>query len=73
MNKTLTKIDNIKSLYAQVNSKSKFLIATAEDLGKRAGTLKSHWFSDSGLWSVPEEHEDRVIELLQKTIKNQSK
>lgn len=68
----MSKIDNIKFLFPQVKDKSKFYNLVADDLKKRAGSLKSHWFCDSGLWSVPEKHEDRVIELLQKTINKQN-
>lgn len=66
---TLTKIDNIKELYAQLNKKTQFIIDCANDLGKSPLSLRQHWFSK--FWAIPEDYQDRVVELLQNTIKNQ--
>lgn len=63
-------IDNIKTLYQQVNKKTDFIKMAADDLGKSPLTLRQHWF---GLfWSIPEEHQERVVELLQRTISQQN-
>ncbi len=51
MAKTLTKIDNIKQLWEQIDSKTDFMILTANDLNKKPNTLRTHWFSKSGFWS----------------------
>jgi hypothetical protein len=70
MAETTTKKENIETLYHQLESKSDFIRLVAKELKKRPGTLQNHWFS--GFFSVPEAHEDRVIELLQNTIKGQN-
>ena len=64
-------IDNIKSLYSQVDKKNKLIEKVANDLGKKPNTLKNHWFST--FFSIPDEHQPRVIEILEETINNQSK
>lgn len=63
-------IDNIKSLYGQVQKKTTFIIMAAEVLGKSPLTLRQHWFG--ALWAIPEEHQPRVVELLQNTILSQN-
>ena len=73
MDKTIAKIDNIKSLWQQLpndGSKTEFIKLAAEDLGKSPNTIHNHWFAR--FWQVPEQYEDRVIELLQNTIRNNS-
>lgn len=72
MEKNITKIDNIKNLWKEINQKSKFMEIVANDLGKSKKTLRVYWFSNYGDWAVPDNHQDRVIELLQNTIKSQS-
>lgn len=62
-------IENIKNLYTQVDKKTKFIEMVADDLEKSPLTLRNHWFS--AFWSIPDEHQERVVELLQNTIKNQ--
>jgi len=64
-------IENIKKLWKQIDNKTNFIVMAANDLDKSPNTLRHHWFSNSGFWSVPEEHQPRVIELLQNTIKEQ--
>lgn len=65
-----TKIDNIKNLYAQLNHKTNFTIALANELDKSPQSLRVHWFGN--FWSIPDEYQDTVISFLQNTIKNQN-
>lgn len=69
MIKTVSKIDNIKALYQQVNKKTEFIKVCAAYFGKSALSLRNHWFGN--FWSIPEIYVDEVIKLLQNTIKNQ--
>jgi len=68
--KVLTPIDNIKRLYKEVKKKSDFLVLAAEDLNRTYNTLRHHWFGQG--WQIPKEHQQRVIALLQNTIKKQN-
>lgn len=63
-------IENIKSLWQQIENKTKFMEMAAEDLGRSPLTLRQHWFAH--FWSIPEEHQPRVVELLQNAIKEQN-
>lgn len=63
--------DNIKELWKMVDKKTEFIQAAAEDLDKSPLTLRQHWFGS--FWSIPEEHQPRIVELLQNTIANQNK
>ena len=67
----MSKKENIKKLYPKIKDKQKFIENVAEALHKRPNTLRHHWFSNSGFWSVPSTHEDKVIDFLQKTIATQ--
>ncbi len=66
-------IQNIKNLYAQIDKKVDFLIELANDLDKSPNTMRNHWFGN--FWSIPEEYQERVVELLQNRIalQNESK
>ncbi|MEC4049778.1 hypothetical protein OX284_010095 [Flavobacterium sp. SUN046] len=70
MKQTLTPIDEIKDLYSQVKEKTKFIINVSPLIGRAPKTLRNHWFSE--FWSIPKEHQPRVKELLETTIKNQA-
>jgi hypothetical protein len=61
--------EEIKKLYSQLNHKTDFMLIVAKDLNKKPNTLKNHWFS--GFFSIPDEYQERVIELLKITIKKQ--
>lgn len=67
--KTITKIDNIKDLYSQINKKTKFIQEVANDLNLNPQYVRGHYFS--AFWTIPEDKQDRVIELLQNKIANQ--
>ena len=64
-------IENIQNLFSELNNKTKFIKEAADDLNKSPNTLRHHWFSNSGFWSIPEEYQPRVVELLQNKIKEQ--
>lgn len=67
----ITKIDNIKNLWQQLGNsgeKTEFILLLASETGKSPNTIRQHWLSNAGFWSIPEDEQDRVIELLQKTI-----
>lgn len=67
--KTVTKIDNIQELYAQINQKTKFIKMVADDFNLNPQYVRSHYFSS--FWTIPYDRQDRIIELQQKTIANQ--
>lgn len=64
-----TTIDKIKNLYSQVKAKTKFIEKVAVEINRSPKSLRNHWFSE--FWSIPEEHQKTVLELLQKEIKEQ--
>lgn len=67
---TISKKDTIENLYHQLDNKSDFIKKVAKEFKKKPGTLQNHWFS--GFFSIPEDYEDRVIEILNETIESQS-
>lgn len=75
MPKLLTKKDNIEYLWNQLQnngSKKKFMKACSLEFDRSYNTIKQHWFSSYGDWSVPEDKQDQVIKMLQIEIKNQN-
>ena len=62
-------IENIKELYQEVEKKTAFIKLVAEDLGLNPQYVRGHYFSS--FWTIPEDRQQRVVELLQNTIKNQ--
>ncbi len=62
-------IDNIQTLYSQLNDTKKFIQLVADDLKKKPLSLQNNWFRN--FWAIPTQYEYRVIQLLQRTIKNQ--
>jgi hypothetical protein len=63
-------IENIQELYSRIEHKTNFIKLAAKDLGRSPLTLRQHWFAH--FWSIPEEYQPRVVELLQNTIKKQN-
>jgi len=66
----MNKIDNIKKLWDLMpkdGSKTSFLIMLGNDVGRKPNTLRNHWFAN--FWGIPTEFQDRVILLLQNTIR----
>lgn len=68
----MSKIENIKTLFRQVDHKGKFILASADEFGVTPQTIKSNWLCDSGFWSVPKKHQDRLVELLQRQVQKQN-
>ena len=66
----MEKIENIKHLYAQIENKTQFIQLVADDLGLSPRYLRNHWFG--AFWSIPKKYIDRVIALLQSTIRLQN-
>ena len=63
-------IEKIQMLYSQIEKKTKFIKEVAADLNKSPLTLRNHWFS--AFWSIPEESQARVVELLEERIQEQN-
>lgn len=68
MNQTVTKTDEIKELYEQLNAKGKFVTALAEKLKMSRKYLTNYWFPSC---DITEAHQEQTLELLKQTIKNQ--
>jgi uncharacterized protein (DUF1778 family) len=63
-------IENIKTLYGQLDDKTTFIETVAKEVGKKVITVRTHWFCR--YFAIPDEYQERVVELLQNTIKNQN-
>jgi len=63
--------DNIKALYRSIKNKTQVIQAIADACGRKPNTVKTHWVSDAAFWSYPEECEGKIVEVLQKAVKNQ--
>ncbi len=63
------KKNTIKTLYAQIDKKTMFIIEVADYFGKSPQSLRVHWFSS--FWSIPEDYQDELIVLLKQKIKTQ--
>ena len=61
---------NIKNLYDQVDNKFDFIILLSKEFKIKPSSIRTNWFST--FYSIPEKHEQRVIELLQNTIQRQN-
>lgn len=64
-------VDNIKILWKEIKYKTGFISEAANHFNKRPSTLKNHWFSNVGFWSVPESLQVDVIEFMESYIKKQ--
>lgn len=65
----MSKIDNIKTLWKQINSKTQFMIEFSKSIDRSTNTLHNHWFAR--FWSVPKTLEDETISYMQNYIRNQ--
>jgi hypothetical protein len=65
------KKNTIKTLYAQIDKKTMFIIEVADYFGKSPQSLRVHWFSS--FWSIPEDYQDELIVLLELKIEEQCK
>ena len=73
MEVTADKKDKIKEIrigYQKIKGKSDFIMEVALDVARAKGTIKNHWLS--GLWDIPLEFQNRVLELITNKIKNQN-
>ena len=62
-------IDNIKNLWQKINYKTGFIELCAKELDRSPNTIHNHWFAR--FWQVPQDMQEPVIKLMQKTINNQ--
>ena len=68
----MTNVNNIKALWKEIKYKTGFISEAAKHFNKRPSTLKNHWFSNVGFWSVPENLHDEVIEFMNDYISSQN-
>lgn len=61
---------NIKALFDQVENKHEFIILLSKEFKRKPATIRTNWFAT--FYSVPEKNEERVLQLLQNTIKQQN-
>lgn len=59
----------IKGLHTRIKDKTGFAIDLSAKFGVEPSTVRTHWFGP--LLSVPKKHRERVIEELEKVIKQQ--
>ena len=64
-------IDNIKHLWSQVDNKTKAIKAVSEKCGKKFGTVKVLWLAPSGGFSIPDDYQGDVVDVLQRVVKEQ--
>lgn len=71
MNETgeITKIENIKNLYSQIIDKGGIQEVLSKEFKVKVTTIKTNWLSSS---SIPDNHQDKVIEIMQKAISLQN-
>lgn len=67
--KTLTKKEEIKDLYGQLDHKTNFTIKAGAHFKRSPQSLRVHWFGN--FWSIPEGFEDELISLLKYELANQ--
>lgn len=71
MQEQLTKKENIKFLWGQLNNdgtKTKFIKQCSEEFKRSTKTIRQYWFSETGEWSVPLQFQDQIISMLQTQI-----
>mgnify|MGYP003637377961 CR=1 FL=1 len=62
---------NIKKLFNQIKNKKEFVFLLAQEFELKPNSIRTGWFST--YYSIPEKHQNRVIEILQNTITQQYK
>ena len=67
----MEKMDNIKSLYPQINEKTKFISEVAKEFDLNPQYVRSHYFSS--FWTIPQDKQLKVIQMLQNKIAEQNK
>ena len=64
-------IENIKTLYEQIEDKYSLIMELSIKFGIRPGSIRTNWFAT--FFSVPENHQEEVVTILQKKIREQNK
>lgn len=62
-------LDEIKEKYRLVKKKTEFIQLVAEKLNRGGLYLRNNWFSS--FWSIPTSEQQKVLDILNETIKNQ--
>ena len=57
---------NIKDLFRNVKNKTEFIELLSKEFDRKPASIRNNWFAS--FYSIPQEHEERVVELLQRTI-----
>jgi hypothetical protein len=63
-------IQNIKKLYSEINNQKEFCLLLSKEFELKPNSIRTNWLST--YYSVPDKYQARVIEILQKTIKQQN-
>jgi hypothetical protein len=61
---------NIKKLFNQIKNKKEFVFLLAQEFELKPNSIRTGWFST--YYSIPEKHQNRVVEILQNTITQQN-
>jgi hypothetical protein len=61
---------NIKQLFKSVDNKTEFVELLSKEFNRKPASIRNNWFS--AFYSIPQEHEARVVQLLQRTIAAQN-
>lgn len=68
----MEKVDNIKSMWSQIDDKTDFLVKASKEFGRKVNTLRTHWFSKSNNYGMPDAEIDNVIKFMQNYLKAQN-
>ncbi len=70
MSRNPKKIDNVKSLWKQIDYKTGFIQEAAKHFDRTENTLHNHWFAR--FFNVPLDEQDKCIEFMQNYIRLQN-
>ena len=72
--KEQSKIETIKTLFVSVTDKTRLItkIAEHETINTKFLSLRNTWFSNYRGWSIPDEHQDTVLNIIRRTINDQN-
>lgn len=65
--------NNIKTLWDKIDDKTDFLIKLSEENGRKVNTLRTHWFSKSSNYGVPDSELKFTTTYMQNYIRSQNK
>ena len=57
---------------SQVDNKTKAIQAVADKCGKKFAYVKSWWLAPSGGFSIPDDYQAEVVDVLQKVVQEQA-